>query len=309
MLVTLKRIFKTGFVNFWRNGVVSLASILVFTVTLFVIGTLILGSAVLSASLEQLKNKIDITVFFSIDADTAAMERITKQVQDFPDVKNAVFSSKDDVLKEFQAKHIDDSLILQSLEELDGNNPLLAELTIRANDPSQYQAIVNFLQNGLSSSIAGDSKVIDKINFDDNKDAINRFIQVISTIEKFGLYISVLFAFIAILVAFNTIRLGIYTANEEISIMRLVGASNNFIIGPFIVEGIMYGIFGSLFTLALLYPITSWVSSSTGNFYGGIDLFNYYIDNFPFLFFVLVGTGIALGIVSSALAIRRYLKV
>lgn len=309
IFVTTQRVLKTGFINFWRNGVVSLASVLVFTVTLFVIGVLILGSAVLNASLEQLKDKVDVTVFFSIDADPASMDRVTQQVQSLPEVESAVFKSREEVLTEFREEHADDSLILQSLDELGADNPLRAELNIKASDPSQYEGIVNFLESESSLSIAGGSGVIDKVNFEDNRDAIERFTQIISSIEELGLYISILAALITVLVVFNTIRLGIYTAREEISVMRLVGASNSYIRGPFIIEGVMYGVMGALFTLAILYPVTAWISQGTGNFYGGIDLFNYYINNLPYLFAVLVGTGIALGIISSALAVRRYLKV
>ena len=309
IFIITQRVIKTGFINFWRNGVVSLASVLVFTVTLFVIGILILGSAVLEASLDQLKDKVDVTVFFSIDADTTSMDSVAQQVRTLPEVREAVFKSREDVLAEFRGQHADDSLILQSLDELEGENPLRAELNIRAQDPSQYQSIVNFLQNESTISIVGGAGVIDKINFEDNRITIERFTQIIASVEQLGLYISILSIFITVLVIFNTIRLGIYTAREEISVMRLVGASNSYIRGPFIIEGILYGLIGAFFTLAILYPITGWVSRGTGNFYGGIDLFNYYINNFPILFAVLVGAGVIIGVISSALAVRRYLKI
>ena len=307
-IIIAKRIIKTGFINFWRNGVVSLASVLVFTVTLFIIGSLILGSAIMDATLAELKDKVDVTVFFSIDADDAGMQNVVERVESLPEVKEANFKSREKVLTEFREEHANDALILQSLDELEGANPLRAELTIKADDPSQYESIVKFL--GSDSSLSpGEQAVIDDVNFEDNREAINKFSEVTASVEKLGFYISIIAAIITALVIFNTIRLGIYTSREEISVMRLVGANNMYIRGPFVIEGIIYGLIGAFFTLAILYPATSWVSQSTSNFYGGINLFEYYISHFPILFAILVGTGVILGVVSSALAVRRYLKV
>jgi cell division transport system permease protein len=310
LLVIGKRIIKTGFINFWRNGVVSLASVLVFTVTLFIIGLLIMGNAVIGATLAELRDKVDVTVSFSIGADDAGMKNIEARVTSLPEVKETIFKSREKVLEEFREEHKDDALILQSIDELDGVNPFLAELTIKAKDPSQYESIVSFLKSDTSLSPGG-TAIIDHVNFEneENRAAIERFSRVAGSVETLGFYIGVIAAIITILVIFNTIRLGIYTAREEISVMRLVGANNMYIRGPFVIEGIIYGLIGAFFTLALLYPITSWVSQSTDNFYGGIDLFQYYISHFPILFGILVGLGVLLGIISSALAVRRYLKV
>lgn len=269
-----------------------------------------MGNAVIGATLAELRDKVDVTVSFSIGADDAGMKNIEARVTSLPEVKETIFKSREKVLEEFREEHKDDALILQSIDELDGVNPFLAELTIKAKDPSQYESIVSFLKSDTSLSPGG-TAIIDHVNFEneENRAAIERFSRVAGSVETLGFYIGVIAAIITILVIFNTIRLGIYTAREEISVMRLVGANNMYIRGPFVIEGIIYGLIGAFFTLALLYPITSWVSQSTDNFYGGIDLFQYYISHFPILFGILVGLGVLLGIISSALAVRRYLKV
>ncbi len=117
----------------------------------------------------------------------------------------------------------------------------------------------------------------------------------------------ILLMIMAVLVAFNTIRLAIYNSREEISVMRLVGASNAFIRGPFVIEGVMQGVIAGILALVLLYPATLWVTSISANFFGGIDVSDYYRGHFSYLFSVLILSGLVLGMASSFIAIRRYL--
>ena len=101
----------------------------------------------------------------------------------------------------------------------------------------------------------------------------------------------------------------LYISREEIAIMRLVGANNTFVRMPFVVEGIMYGMVAAIVSTALFYPVTLWLRGATEDFYGGIDLFRYYITNLNQIFLILLGVGVALGAISSYLAVKRYLKV
>jgi cell division transport system permease protein len=112
----------------------------------------------------------------------------------------------------------------------------------------------------------------------------------------------------SVLIAFNTIRLAIYTTREEIGIMRLVGASNMYIRGPFILQGIMYGLVSGVFALLVMYPVVLYLGPATESFFS-FNIFNYFVQNFAYLFGVLVGSGIGIGIISSILAIARYLRV
>ena len=309
--LNLQRIIKSGFIAFWRTGTVSLASLLVFTVTLLVIGGLLLGTAVFDAALTQIKGKVDITVYILPGTPETDILNLQKSIEQLPEVKQVIYRSDDEVLAEFKETHANNSLILQSIDELDGENPLRAELNIQAKDPRELASIETFLTNKSIISRNDGTGIIEKINSENekNKEAIERFIAFTDSVEALGLYVAIFTALVAVLVTFNTIRLAIYTSKEEISIMKLVGASDNYVRGPFIVEGIMYGLFSALITLALLYPITKWISPVTKNFFGSINLFEYYIANFSVLFLTLVGVGVVLGVVSSLFAIRRYLKV
>jgi len=129
------------------------------------------------------------------------------------------------------------------------------------------------------------------------------------SIFHFGLVITAVLAVVSVVITFNTIRLVIYTAREEISVMRLVGASYSYVRGPFVVGGIFYGVVATIFTLVIFYPLVLWLGPTTESFFGSINVFDYYISNFGQLFLVLLLSGVVLGGVSSFLAVRKYLKI
>jgi len=307
IFTNLKRIIKTGFVDFWRNGFVSLASILVFTVTLFIIGSLILGGVVLDSALNQIRSQVDINVYMTLEAPENEILILRDRVADLPEVQEAIYISREEVLVQFKEKYADNYTVLQSIEVLD-DNPLPAEINIRSDDPSQYEGIARFLDSETIVS-GGSGGIIEKINYHDNKNAIDKLANLIDSLDRAGLYLTIIFIFIAVAVAFNTIKLVIFTSREEISVMRLVGASDSYIRGPFIIEGAMYGIAATVITLLLLYPITKWASLATDNFYGAMDLAAYYLDNILRIGLVLLISGVFLGMFSSFLAVKKYLNV
>ncbi len=302
-----KRIIKSGFVNFWRNGVVSLAGILVMTITLFVIGSIIFLGAILNTSLEQIRNKVDINVYFTTAAPEEEILSLKKSIESLPEVSFASYTTRDEAIANFRERHKNDYLTLQALDEL-GENPLGASLSVKAKEPSQYESITKFLESKEAVSANG-KKIIDKINYYQNKIAIDKLTKIIDGAKKIGLAITIVLIAISIIITFNTIRLAIYTAREEISVMRLVGGNNAYIRGPFLIEGTMYGAISSIITMVLFYPVTLWLGQTTENFFGGINLFEYYLSNFWQLLAIILLSGIALGVVSSFLAVRRYLDV
>jgi len=298
----IKRVFRSGFVGFWRNGVVSAASILVMTVTLAVIGTLLLASAYLTSSLDTLKSKVDISVSFKTTAPESDILSLKNTLGTLPEIKEIQYISRDQELADFRDRHKDNALLVQSLDEV--GNPFGARLNVMAKDPSQYESIAKFLDpNSGDSSLNRD--IIDQVTY--KKDIVDRLMVLISASRKVGFAISMILIFMSILVTFNTVSLAIYTSREEISVMRLVGASDNYVSGPFIVEGVISGIISAFISIALLYPLALWVKSTTVGVYGGINMMAYYIDNFVEIFLVLVIAGILLGVISSILAVRRYL--
>ena len=304
MLTSLKRIIRTGSVGFARSAYVSFSAIYVMTITLIVIGGSLIFNALLDHTLTTLKSKVDVNIYFTVDAPEESILAFRRQIEALSDVKEVSYLSRDEALLQFRDRHESDELTIRALEEL-GDNPLGASLSITANDPTQYEGIVQFV---TETSAQAEPVIIDRINFNQNKSAIDRLTSIVSVIEKITQIIVMTLVFVTVLITFNTIRLAIYTAREEVSVMRLVGASNTFIRGPFVVQGALYGVMAGILTLILLYPITYYLGPSTDAFFG-LNIFRYYLSDFGRIFAIVIGSGVGLGIVSSAVAISRYLRI
>lgn len=303
----LKRVIKAGFFNFWRSGYVSLASIIVMVITLSVIGSVIFVSAVLNTTMDELRNKVDINVYFITTAAPEDILSLQKKIEALPEVKTVEYVSREAALENFKLQHENDQITLQALEEL-GDNPLGASLNIKAKEPSQYEGIANFLneENILSS---GGEKIIDKINYFENQIAIGKLSRIINSAEQLGLAISLALVLVSIIITFNTVRLTIYVSREEISVMQLVGASKNYIRGPFVVTGVIVGLLSGLLTMFFFFPICYWLGNTTQNFFVGFNIFDYYLANFIQILLIVIGSGILIGALSSFLAVRKYLKL
>jgi cell division transport system permease protein len=305
MLTGFRRIVRAGFVGFWRNAYVSMASVFVLTVALFVIGATMFLDQLLTTSLTTIQSKVDINVYFVPDASEEEIDRIRTAVAALPEVENVTYTSRQEALEEYRNRNQGNEIALQALEELN-QNPLGATIAVQARETSQYEEVARYLdeQKALEDVSA---PVIDVINYARNKDSIDTLTGIIEAVERTTFFVMVILLLAATLITFNTIRLAIYTSREEISIMRLVGASNMFIRGPFMLQGVMYGLLAGLLTLALFYPILIWVGPETAAFFE-INLFDYYMTNFKTIFGVIVGIGVGLGLVSSTLAVARYLR-
>ncbi len=307
MWIKIKRIIRSGFFSFWRNGFVSLSAVLVMTVTLFVIGSTIFSGAILKGALNEIRDKVDINVYFIQTAQENDILSLKNKLEQLPEVVAPVtYTSRDNALANFRSKHQNDQFTLQALDEL-GANPLDATLNIKAKDPSQYASIADFINQ---KAVAQDgSSMVDKINYYQNKDTIDKLTGIIDSANKLGFALTIFLIIISILITFNTLRLVIYMSRDEISVMRLVGASTGYIRGPFFVAGAMYGFISAVVTLVLFYPITLWLGKTTANFFVGVNIFSYYLSNFGEIFLIIVVSGVAIGSLSSFLAVRKYLKV
>lgn len=306
MWVAFKRIIKAGAVGFWRNAFVSLASVFVITVALFVVGAIMIIDQLLGASLTQIQDKVDINVYFTVNASQDDMQSLKNRLEALPEVAEVTFTSRDEAMEAFRERHQGDELTIQALEEL-GENPLGASLSIRANNTNQYEGIARFLDEQQTSE-SPQAPVIDRVNFVKNKEAIDKLTAIIGAVEQASVIAMIVLMVAAVTITFNTIRLAIYTTREEIGVMRLVGASNLFIRGPFMLQGILYGLVSGVIALIIMYPILLWLGPGTETFFQ-FNIFNYFISNFAYVFLVIVGSGVMLGLVSSALAVSRYLRV
>jgi cell division transport system permease protein len=274
-------------------------------VVLFVIGATMFIDQLLTTSLNQLQNKVDINVYFVPSAAEEDIDAIRTAVEALPDVASVSYTSREDALAKFREKYGNNEITMQALNELD-DNPLGATIAIQAKELSQYESIAQFIEEQRLS--AAQNPVIETVNYGRNKEAIDTLNTIMDAVERSSSIVTLVLIVAAILITFNTIRLAIYTAREEISIMRLVGASNMFIRGPFLLQGVMYGLVAGVVSLLVWYPIMVWLGPRTEAFFE-FNLFTYFVNDFSNIFLTIVGTGVVLGFVSSVLAIARYLRV
>jgi len=280
-MIELKRIAKAGFLNFKRGGLVSFAAVLVVTITLSVVTLIILLQAVLYFSLDSIKEKVDVTIYFTVGAPEDRVLSLKESLLQLPEVRDVSYTSATEALKLFRDRHENDYSTIAALDEI-GTNPLGAYLNVRAKEISQYESIANFLKEN-STLTSGSIPIIDKVNYHQNKLVIDRLNSIIFGAQKLGFLITLLLIIITIIVTFNTIRLTIFIAKEEIGVMRLVGASKMRVRGPFMVEGVIYGVIATIITSTIFLPATAWFGRNMTDFLG-IDLYNYYISNFIQIF-------------------------
>ena len=306
MIIELKRIIKAGFINFKRGGVVSFAAVLVVTITLSVITAIILLQAVLYASLDTIKEKVDVTIYFNVGAPETQILALKDSLEKLPEVTPPVsYTSAEEALELFRSRHQNDYATIAALDEI-GENPLGAYLNVKAREISQYENIAKFLQ-GDSALVSGSQNIIDKVNYHQNKLVIDRLSSIISGAQKLGLLITLLLIIISIIITFNTIRLTIFISKEEIGVMRLVGASKMRVRGPFMIEGVIYGIIATIATLIIFWPITVWLWRNMSGFLS-FDVYDYYISNLFQIFAIILLSGILFGVISSYWAVRKYLN-
>ena len=317
IFTNFKRIVRTGFVGFLRNGFLSFAAVMVLTLSLLALGGMLFAGAFGRSLLAQVKDQVDINVYFALTAPEADILNLQSEINSLPEVATTTYISRDQALANFQAKWSDNALIMQGLQEL-GDNPFPAAINIKAKEPGQYGGIANYLENKAPTDSTG-APLIDKINYQENKLIIDRLGRIIPAVEKGGAALAIILALVAIIVVWNTIRLIIFTARDEIAVMKLVGASNVYVRGPLVVTGIIYGLVSAAITLVIMAALAYWSDAlllrlagvdMAANFSLLVNVFSdYFRANFNQIFTMIVSSGVILGGLSSYVAAKRYLKV
>ncbi len=301
-MVTLSRIFKYGWQAFLRNGWLSVSTIGIMILALLVFEGLILFKVVANGAITSLNEKINISVYFKSNVSEDIILNLKRSLEGLVEVKGVEYISRDEALAEFKVRHTSNSVIIQTLDELN-TNPLLSSLNIKAKDPKQYASIASYL--GKPSL----SDQIEKVSYTQNQIVIEKLNALSDGFKKGGIGLTVFLSFLAVMVIFNTIRLTIFSSSEQINIMRLVGASNSFIRGPYMVEGIIYGVIAAFVSFLIFIPLINIVSPHISSFIPEINLKDYFAKEFIALIFYQLLFGIGLGVVSSTIAIRRYLRI
>ena len=301
--ITFYRILQNGLLNYSRNFWLSLAATSVMVITLFIISSLLILRALTNISLESIQEKVDVSVYFNLDVSETAISQIQEQVEALSQVRSVTYIPSVTAREKFKELHKDEPLLIESVNQFsDAENPFPASLAIRVKSLSDYPTIIQIFQDEKFTPFV--KKITDK------RDVVERLTRITNGIKNLGLALTLVFSVVTVIVMFNTIRLTIYNRREEVEIMRLVGAANWYIRGPFVVEGILYGLAGALTTAVLLFPIIFILTPKISAFLElDVRQFNYLGLNFWSLFALQCLTGILLGVVSSVIVIRRYLRI
>lgn len=303
--ITLWRIAQAGVRNFLRNAWLSTAATAVMTVTLAIMLVSFLSNYVLSSNIAQVVSKIDISLFLDDKATVEQTTNLQKRLQDMENVESVRYVSKAEAFKEFKNSQKGDKRVFEIFSETD--NPLPASLQIKVKDKSAEK-----LEEIARLAAEPDIKplIVKSPDEEDRKKVIERIVRVANMLRTTGLVASIIFTIISVLIIFNTIRMAIFTRRDEIEIMKLVGATNWFIRGPFIFEAVMYGVIGSVIALTLAFAVivggVSRVTVTDINVGSTVEFFK---DNAGMIWLYGVAIGIGIGISSSMLAMKRYLKL
>lgn len=302
--ITTKRLITSGITNFFRNIWVSIAATSMVTITLFIISTMIILYTLTVLSIQNSTDKVGVvTAYFNQQTTDKEIANVQAEVQALPGVKAVVYTSKAEAQQRFKDRHASDPLLLETLNEFtSADNPIPASLSVKANSltdyPGIYQTLTSDRYTPYFQTIRDNQKVIDKLH------------GIIDFITRFGFILAGIFMVVTVMVTFNTIRLTIYNRREEVEIMRLVGATNWYIRWPFLIEGIMYGLFATIITSVIVFALLLVMSGKIEQFLSitvtGSSLLSA-------LFWKILLTNfmasICLGVVASSIAMRRYLRI
>jgi len=314
--------FKEAISHFFRNWTTSLGAVITIFLSLFIIGLFIMGSAMLNSVIGTVEDQVVINAFISDDADQADVQAFEAELKTWNNVKSVTYKDKDDALAEYTSKMSGNADATMSA--LDGQNPLPASFAIEMDDPSKVESTAEKLKKDADfQKIADDGDVNASGLYGQAvrcaQEEVTRLFQVTNYIRIAAVVLVGLLTFIAFIFINNTIRLSITARRREIAIMRLVGASNGFIRGPFITEGVLQAILGSLLSIGVLELLRNLMIPRLQESIGWVAVcppraesstsfplpMQYYLVTYAALILV----GVIIGLFGSAIAMRRYLRV
>ncbi len=304
MITNFERIFNFAVTDFRRNKGSNIAAIFVLVVTILLATGLLMFQGMANHIISEIQNKIDITAYFKEGTGEENILSVKDEITNLsPDIKSVTYVSEAQALQEFNEKHQGNESLARAIEEV-GGNPFLSSLNIvTTGKTSQYENISNILQSDKYKGL------IEKVDFSQKRDIIEKVFSITSNVNKFGIGLGIFMMVIAILVVLNTIKLTVDNSKDEISTMKIVGASDWFVRGPFVIQGAIYGVIAFAISFAISLIAVYLFSSKISLIMPGFFAFKYFISNIIIFILVQLGFGIFLGIISSFIVIRRYLKV
>ncbi|MBY4797082.1 permease-like cell division protein FtsX [Collinsella sp. AGMB00827] len=291
--------------HFGRNLTTSIGAVITIFLSLFIIGLFVVASSMVNSIIGGVEQQVTISAYIDDGASDADVAAFKKEIESWPNVKEVKFLSKDDALEKY--KKTSASKADATISALDGENPLPRSYTIEMEDASQVEGTAKKLRdNATFQKIVDGGSVNESVSY--GREEVARLFQVTSYIRIAAVVLVALLTFVAFIFMNNTIRLSITARRREIAIMRLVGASNGFIRGPFIMEGILQAIMGSTLAIISLELVRNLLMPKIQ---AGMPFFEMDVALIIYLatYGSLVLLGVVIGLFGSAIAMSRYLKV
>ena len=304
--IVTRRIVKAGAVNFVRNAWLGMAAIAVMVITLTIILFSIIANATFANTVQSITDRIDVSVYLKDSVTSPQRDKLVGQIEQLENVESVQFVSKEEALEAYRKQNAGNTDLLQAISQTD--NPLPASLQIKPRDPNKIESIRSFLEQKEVKELQSDETSYSG----DRKAAIDKITSATNFFQRAGVVSVVVFAIISMLIIFNTIQMAIFNRRDELTIMRLLGASTNYIRGPFIVESVLYGVVSGILSLVIIdtiFTITAKTFEASNLGYLDINYSDQYFSENYWKFLALqLGVGMLIGAVSSLIATRRYLK-
>ena len=298
---------REAFHHFRRNWSTSFGAVVTIFLSLFIIGTFVLGSAMINSIVGDVEDRVTIQAFLSDDAPSGEVEALQNRIEAWDNVESVTYKSKEQALQEYKDTMTNRNAA-DAVAALDGENPVPASLVIKLDDPQQVESVAERLIKDSSFAAVCDDPDNVSSSVQYGRETVERLFSVTNYIRIAAIVLVCLLAFVAFVFINNTIRLAIAARRREIGIQRLVGASNSFIRGPFIMEGILEALFGAILAIAALHTALTFLIPRLEN---SLQFLSFQVPTQVMFqtYGALVVIGLLLGLFGSAIAMRRFLKV
>ena len=302
-LLSFFRVIKFSLQDIARNIWLSVITVIIIFLALFSVNLLLVVKVLTSATVNSVKEKVDISLYLKSDSSENLILALKSQVENLNSVKQVDYITKQSAIESFREKHKNNPEILQALLEL-GKNPLSPSLIIKPKDINNYDELIVDL-NKI------DNDIIESRNFDDHKAILAKINNIAQKANEVGLFVSLLFILITILVVYNAVRVTIFTHKREIGIMKLVGASTWFIRAPYLISAMIYAFLGVIMMIIVIYPSLSLIQPYLSTFFSGfeVNLLDYYNNNFLLIFGLEFLAASLVNVLASLVAVGKYSKV
>ena len=305
-MLTFARVIRYGIDSFIRNSWLSVAATAVMTITLLIIFTAFVTQNILTDTIGSLRDKVDMSIYLKTDTTDEVGSQLKSELLELSSVKSATYCSAECARTQFAKDNSTDASALAALNEATNKNPATLRVVIKdINDTSQLQKFVD-----TNSLLKGHINPDYKPSFaGERRNTIQSIGRAVNFAQTVGLIAGLIFVVISALIIFNTIRMAIFNRKEEIQMMKLIGADQSFIRGPFLVEAIIYGFIAAFIATGIglwaLYGSAKTLLSYEINVQPTINLVTVYL---AVVLLSMIFIGAVIGIISSTLATRRYLK-